>query len=95
VSALEAGVTELAREAVQSAARGDLAAAASNLQQARITSRRRARRERQVVELVSAIVDGDRARAAGLAAEHRSEFPGDAHLLDELLRQSSATGRGW
>ena len=55
--------------------------------------RKRARRERQLHEIVTAIVDGQTARAAGLAAEHGHEFPGDAPVLDELLAPRSAPDR--
>ena len=36
------------------------------------------RRERQLVEILSLSVDGDRRRAAALAAEHVEEFTDDA-----------------
>jgi hypothetical protein len=52
-----------------------------------------ARRERQLVEIVAAVINEAGARAAGLAAEHRQEFPGDAGLLDGLLRARSAPDR--
>jgi hypothetical protein len=55
--------------------------------------RNRARRTRQLGEIVTAIVDGQTARAAGLAAEHRHEFPSDAPVLDELLAPRSARDR--
>jgi hypothetical protein len=92
---LESGVAALVRRAVMSAARGEAVAAASHLDQARAAVRSRARRERQVVELVTAIVDGETTRAAGLAAEHRAEFPCDARLLEELLGAGSATKGRW
>lgn len=47
------------------------------------------RRQRQLVEIVTAIIDGEATRAAGLAAEHGREFPHDAGVLDELLRARS------
>ena len=56
-------------------------------------ARNRARRARQLGEIVTAIIDGQTARAAGLAAEHRHEFPGDAPVLDELLTPRSARDR--
>jgi hypothetical protein len=49
------------------------------------------RRERQLVEIVTAVIEGAAARAEGLAAEHRQEFPGDAGLLAGLLRARSTT----
>ena len=55
--------------------------------------RNRARRARQLGEIVTAIIDGQTARAAGLAAEHRHEFPGDAPVLDELLAPRSVLDR--
>ena len=39
------------------------------------------RRERQLVEILSLSVDGDRRRAAALAAEHVEEFTDDAVAL--------------
>lgn|GEM_PF-5181101 len=39
------------------------------------------RRERQLVEILSLSVDGDRHRAAALAAEHAEEFTDDAVAL--------------
>ena len=57
--------------------------------------RSHARRERQLGEIVTAIIDGDTTRAAGLAAEHGHEFPHDADLLDALLRARSGRDRRW
>ena len=36
------------------------------------------RRERQLVEILLLSIDGERRRAAALAAEHITEFPDDA-----------------
>jgi hypothetical protein len=55
--------------------------------------RSRARRERQLGEIITALADGEGARAAGLAAEHRHEFPGDAVVLDALLAPRSPADR--
>ncbi|MET0324814.1 MAG: hypothetical protein ABW122_04095 [Ilumatobacteraceae bacterium] len=82
----------LARAAIDTAGRGDAAAAAEHLEQARAVARAHARRDRQVVEIAAAIVGGDPVRAIGLAAEHRHEFPDDAPLLDELLGGRPASG---
>ncbi len=54
-------------------------------------ARSAARRERQLVEIITAVMNHEGTRAAGLAAEHRQEFPGDGGLLDGLLRARSAT----
>jgi hypothetical protein len=50
------------------------------------------RRQRQFVEIVTAIIDGEATRAAGLAAEHGHEFPHDVDVLDELFRTRSNIG---
>jgi hypothetical protein len=52
-----------------------------------------ARREQQLAEIVTALVEGAGGRAAGLAAEHRQEFPGDAGLLDAILEARSTADR--
>jgi len=39
------------------------------------------RRDRQLVEVLLLVLDGDRERAAGLAAEHIDEFEGDRDAL--------------
>jgi hypothetical protein len=44
------------------------------------------RRERQLVEILLLSVDGDRLRAAALAAEHVREFPDDARALSVVDR---------
>jgi hypothetical protein len=44
------------------------------------------RRERQLVEILLLSVDGDRRRAAALAAEHVDEFPDDAAALSVVDR---------
>lgn len=51
---------------------------------ARRHARRAARRDRQIAEIASLVVDGQRARAAGLALEHIAEFPDDADLLGHV-----------
>ena len=58
----EGTVMSLARAAIEMIGRGDDAAALDHLEQARTASRVRARRERQVVEIAAAIVDGETAR---------------------------------
>jgi len=52
------------------------------------------RRERQLVEILLLSVDGDRRRAAALAAEHVEEFPDDAVALTIVDRwfERRATG---
>jgi hypothetical protein len=91
----EAGVVALARQAIAAAVRDDHATAATHLARARAASRTRARRERQFVELVTAVVEGPADRAAGLITEHCSEFPYDAGLLDELMRARSRPEGPW
>lgn len=44
------------------------------------------RRERQLVEILLLSVDGDRRRAAALAAEHVDEFPDDGAALSVVDR---------
>jgi hypothetical protein len=85
----------LAQAAIAIAAGGDRSAAVAQLDHARSVARTHARRERQLVEIAAAVVDGDVHRAAGLAAEHRHEFPGDARLLDDLLRPGAGADDGW
>ncbi len=65
---------------------GDHAAAGQHLESAQSHSRRAARRERQLVEIASLIVAGDRERARGLSFEHTSEFPSDDELLASFFR---------
>jgi hypothetical protein len=85
----------LAQQAIDIAANGDHLAAVVQLDRARSAARARARRERQVVEIAAAIVDGEVTRANGLAAEHRREFPFDAGLLDDLVRARAGADDGW
>ena len=68
---------------------GDHLAADQHLQAARRHSREAARRERQLVEIASLIVAGDRERARGLSFEHTSEFPSDRELLASLFSPTS------
>jgi uncharacterized protein (DUF1697 family) len=64
---------------------------------ARIARRSRSgitRRERQLVEILLLSVDGDRRRAAALAAEHVKEFTDDANALtvvDRWFQQRDAS----
>ena len=58
--------------------------AAEHIALAREETRAKARRDRQVVEIASLVVRGERVRAAGLALEHTVEFPDDALLLRQL-----------
>jgi hypothetical protein len=44
------------------------------------------RRERQLVEVLLLVIDGDRDRAAGLAGEHIAEFGEDADVLALIAR---------
>ena len=48
---------------------------------ARRSQRAITRRERQLVEVLLLVIDGDRVRAAGLAAEHIDEFDEDRDAL--------------
>jgi len=75
--------------AVLAADSGDTADAHGHISRAQQQSRKTARRERQVVEIATLVVSGDRSRAAGLALEHITEFPSDA----ELLARIAPTGR--
>jgi hypothetical protein len=52
---------------------------------ARSLSRSIVRRERQLVEILVLTAEGDRARAAGLAAEHILEFSQDTRALDTIV----------
>ena len=67
--------------AVMAAEEGDRPTAQRYLTSAQQHTRITARRERQVVEIAALVVAGDRTRAAGLALEHRVEFPDDGELL--------------
>ena len=60
---------------------GETAAAASQLEHARRIARTQARRDRQLVEIAAALIDGDADRASGLAAEHGRDFAPDEELL--------------
>ena len=51
-----------------------------------VTSTGLTRRERQLFEILSLSVDGDRRRAAALAAEHVEEFADDAVALTMIDR---------
>ena len=63
---------------------GDLPSAEDHLQAARRHGRAMARRERQLVEIASLLVDGAHDRASGLTIEHAAEFPDDEELLASL-----------
>lgn len=63
---------------------GDADSAQRHLAVAREQRRASARRDRQVVEIASLVVRGDRGRAAGLALEHVVDFPNDRALLEQL-----------
>jgi hypothetical protein len=71
--------------AVLAARGGDDQEAADLIAGAERRTRSEARRERQVVEIAALVVAGDLGRAAGLACEHRAEFPDDAELLARLV----------
>jgi len=60
---------------------GDANRAACLAGRARRPQRAITRRERQVVEVLLLVIDGDRERAAGLAAEHIDEFDEDRDAL--------------
>jgi hypothetical protein len=76
---------DLAVLAVIAKAAGDPSSAEDHLRAARREARSMARRERQLVEIASLLVDGADDRAGGLTVEHASEFPDDADLLASLL----------
>jgi hypothetical protein len=60
---------------------GDANRAACLAGRARRSQRAITRRERQLVEVLLLVIDGDRVRAAGLAAEHIDEFDEDRDAL--------------
>ena len=60
---------------------GDADRAACLAGRARKSQRAITRRERQLVEVLLLVIDGDRERAAGLAAEHIDEFDEDRDAL--------------
>jgi hypothetical protein len=74
-------VIERARLAVAAAEAGDVGTAHDHAAAARQAARPMGRRVRQLVEIAGLLVDGDRARADGLALEHLAAFPGDAAAL--------------
>jgi hypothetical protein len=65
---------------------GDHAAASEHLEAAQRHSRTAARRERQLVEIATLIVAGERQRARGLSFEHTSDFPADDDVLASFFR---------
>jgi hypothetical protein len=71
--------------AVLAAKGGDPAKAAAQIALAKDRTRATARRERQLVEIAALVVAGARDRAAGLALEHRAEFPDDAEMLTDVV----------
>jgi hypothetical protein len=78
---LDMSAVEHALLAVIAAQAGDCVTANGSISRAQQQTRVTARRERQVVEIAALVVAGCRERAAGLAMEHTTEFPGDAELL--------------
>jgi hypothetical protein len=60
---------------------GDPTRAARAARRARRSQRAITRRERQLVEVLLLVIDGDRQRAAALAAEHIAEFGEDRDAL--------------
>jgi hypothetical protein len=70
--------------AVMAASGGDTIAAREHVSHAQRHARANARRDRQIVEIATLIIAGDRERAAGLALEHTAEFPADADLLGRI-----------
>jgi len=60
---------------------GDPRSAARVADRARRSQRSITRRERQLVEVLLLVIDGDRARAAALATEHIAEFDQDGDAL--------------
>jgi hypothetical protein len=73
---------------------GDQPGAEAHLRAAQRHSRAMARRERQLVEIASLLVDGQNDRARGLTFEHGSEFPEDTVLLESLLEPPSGSHHG-
>lgn len=67
--------------AVVAADDGDTPAAHAHIANAQRHARSTARRDRQIVEIATLVVAGDRARAAGLAVEHTAVFAEDVDLL--------------
>jgi hypothetical protein len=78
--------------AVMAVDAGDTVAAHAHISTARQESRMTARRHRQVVEIATLIVAGDRPRAAGLALVHTDEFPDDRELLARVTGTSASPG---
>jgi hypothetical protein len=76
--------------ATMAADEGDTAAAEVHISTAQQQSRTTDRRGRQVVEIASLVVAGDRTRAAGLALIHADEFPDDGELLTRMTGASAA-----
>lgn len=79
--------TEHALLAVLALDAGNSETAQQHISLAQRATRAKARRDRQVVEIASLVVRGDRMRAAGLALEHAVEFPDDAPLLEHLTKE--------
>jgi hypothetical protein len=77
---------EQAMRALLASDAGDTEAAQHLISVARCRARSQARRSRQLVEIASLIVAGNRGRAAGLAVEHTAEFPDDDALLRRFAR---------
>jgi hypothetical protein len=79
---------EQALLAVMAAHDGDPVTAKCYILQAQQETREAARRERQLVDIAALVVAGHRQRAAGLALEHTTAFPGDAELLVRMAPEA-------
>jgi hypothetical protein len=75
--------------AVMASDEGDTAAARAHISTAAQQSRTTARRNRQIVEIASLVVAGDRTRATGLALLHADEFPDDRDLMARFTATSA------
>jgi len=71
---------------------GDAATARAAMARARETVGRASRRERQHVEVLSALVGGESARGFGLADEHLRDFPRDAVLANQVSSAIALAG---
>jgi hypothetical protein len=72
---------------------GDHLRAEDHIRAAQRHSRATARRDRQLIEIASLVVRGERDRARGLSFEHGAEFHDDVELLTSLLDPPSIPGQ--
>jgi len=71
--------------ALVAARAGDRDRAHAHLERARTTGRQAARRDRQLVEIVSLVIAGHHDRAHDLTCEHEAQFPDDGAVLHDLV----------